>query len=63
MAVVAAWKIPREIKLSQLEFLRYIGIALKKTEKPESRQTIFLGPRAPITTDNRFSGMIILFQN
>lgn len=59
MAVVAAWRIHREMngKMSQLTFLREIVMCLMKSETPESFPIPRLGPHASVNSNIRFDGV------
>lgn len=58
MAVVAAWRIHRELKgeMSQLTFLRHITTALMKTEI-EKNTNPSTGPYGPVNSSVRFDGI------
>lgn len=59
MAVVATWRIHREMngQMSQLTFLRDIVMCLMKSERLESFPITLLGPHTPVNSNIRFDGV------
>lgn len=58
MAVVAAWRIHKQLNgdMTQLTFLRHIATALLKTESNNITSTS-IGPYGPVNSSVRFDGI------